>query len=83
MDEISKIYTDVKKTEFIAHETKRKVLFKFLFLILVLIGYFVFMAWKYGLKDEFRDHSYMVFFCILHTDSGCGFSIGFPRSAYH
>lgn len=64
---------------FIKHETKRRVLIKFLLLLTVLIGYFVFLSFKYGIGNGFTSTiltwSFFVF-CTPIADAG--FLLDFP-----
>lgn len=68
-----------KKNVYWHHETKRKVLIKFVLLLLLLVGYFVFLAFKYGVKDGLSATvlTWSVFvFCTPIADAG--FLIDFP-----
>lgn len=39
----------IKAKHIIKHKTKREVLLRFLALVFLLIGYFIFLSWKYGM----------------------------------
>jgi len=74
-----KLTNKVEKNVYIVHETKRKVLIKFAFLLLILIIYFIFLALKYGIKDGLSatilTWSFFVF-CTPIADAG--FLLDFP-----
>ncbi len=61
------------------HETKRHALWRFLALALILIIYFFWMAWRFGVKDGFEvtllTWSFFVF-CTPIADAG--FLVAFP-----
>ncbi len=61
------------------HETKRKVLFKFVFVLLLFILYFVFMSYKYGAGNGFLVTALTWSFFVLGTPvADAGFLIDFP-----
>ncbi len=63
----------------IKHETKRSVFIKFLLILLIFIGYFVFIAMKYGVKDGFLVTLLSWSFFVLCTPvADAGFLIDFP-----
>jgi len=68
-----------KKLDYLKHPTKKKVLQKFLLVFLVLILYFIFMSYKYGLGNGFLvtlvTWSFFVF-CTPIADAG--FLLDFP-----
>ena len=62
-----------KKSEYFLHETKRSVLIRFSFALLLVVLYFVFVSFKYGLKDGFFVTllTWSVFvFCTPIADAG-------------
>lgn len=61
------------------HETKQHVLLKFLALVLVLLGYFFFIASQYGVKEGFLVTALTWSFFVLCTPiADAGFLIDFP-----
>ncbi len=72
---------DIKKNlgEFYEHETKRNTLYKFFFLTLIVVAYFVFMSFKFGTADGFyvtvMTWSFFIF-CTPIADAG--FMLAFP-----
>ncbi len=61
------------------HETKRHILLKFLFVLLVFILYFIFISQKYGLQQGFLVASLTWSFFVLCTPvADAGFLLDFP-----
>ncbi len=63
----------IKKSELWLHETKRSVLLRFIGVILIIVFYFTFISFKYGLKKGFLitllSWSFFVF-CTPIADAG-------------
>ncbi len=76
---INSIKKEILKSEFFLHQTKRSVLIKFISLLLVLVSYFGFVSYKYGLNNGFLvtilTWSFFVF-CTPIADAG--FLLDFP-----
>jgi len=76
---INRIKTCYKKSEYYLHETKKSVLVRFLFILLILVAYFIFVTFRYGLSNGFMvtllTWSFFVF-CTPIADAG--FLIDFP-----
>lgn len=74
-----KALSKIKKNKYFLHKTKRKVVIKFALLLLILIAYFVFLSFKYGIKDGLSatilTWSFFVF-CTPIADAG--FLLDFP-----
>lgn len=74
-----KLIKSITKNVYFKHETKRKVLIKFVLLLSILIAYFAFLAFKYGIKDgtsaTILTWSFFVF-CTPIADAG--FLLDFP-----
>ena len=69
----------VKKGDILKHETKKHALIKFLLLLLVIGGYFLFMVYKYGLSQGFLVTILTWSFFVLCTPiADAGFLIDFP-----
>jgi len=67
-------YPDVLK-----HETKKSVLAKFLLVLFLFVGYFIFIATKYGLEDGFLVAILSWSFFVLCTPiADAGFLLDFP-----
>jgi len=65
--------------ELFKHETKRSALFRFLAVLLIFVGYFVFIAYKYGLEYGFMVAILTWSFFVLCTPiADAGFLIDFP-----
>jgi len=65
--------------EMLKHETKKHVLFKFLLVLLVFVGYFAFIATEYGLEDGFFVTALTWSFFVLCTPvADAGFLLDFP-----
>lgn len=61
------------------HETKRNILIKFLLVLLVFLGYFIFIAKKYGLQQGFFVSTLSWSFFVLCTPiADAGFLLDFP-----
>jgi len=61
------------------HETKRNVLIKFILILLVFLGYFFFIAYKYGLEQGFLVSVLTWSFFVLCTPiADAGFLLDFP-----
>ncbi len=69
----------IKKSEYCTHETKKRVLIKFILIIAILISYFTFVSLRYGLNDGLMitilTWSFFVF-CTPIADAG--FLLDFP-----
>lgn len=76
---MNKIRNYLNKFEIFAHETKRNVFLRFLLVLLVIIGYFLFVSFEYGIENGFLitliTWSFFVF-CTPIADAG--FVIDFP-----
>ncbi len=69
----------IKTKHLLQHETKRKVLTKFVLVLLVFIGYFVFIAKKYGIQQGFFVSILTWSFFVLCTPiADAGFLLDFP-----
>jgi len=67
-------YPDILK-----HETKKSVLAKFLLVLFLFVGYFIFIATKYGLEDGFLVAILSWSFFVLCTPiADAGFLLDFP-----
>lgn len=63
----------------VKHETKRRVLLKFLLVLAVFISYFFFIAYKYGFQDGFLITALTWSFFVLCTPvADAGFLLDFP-----
>ncbi|VAX22806.1 hypothetical protein MNBD_NITROSPINAE01-1761 [hydrothermal vent metagenome] len=63
----------------LAHETKRRVLFKFLLVVALFGAYFFFIAYKYGFEDGFLITALTWSFFVLCTPvADAGFLLDFP-----
>lgn len=63
----------------IKHETKRHALFKFLSVLVIFIGYFAFISYKYGLEQGFFVAMLSWSFFVLSTPiADAGFLVDFP-----
>lgn len=61
------------------HETKKKVLYKFVFVLFIFFGYFIFVAYEYGVEQGFLVASLTWSFFVLCTPiADAGFLIDFP-----
>src|SRR6056297_2035506 len=69
----------IRNSTLIKHETKRNVLFRFLFVLILFLAYLIFMNFKYGAKDGFLvtllTWSFFIF-CTPIADAG--FLLDFP-----
>jgi len=69
----------IKPHHFIKHETKRKVLLKFTLVLFVFLGYFIFIAQKYGIQQGFFVSILSWSFFVLCTPvADAGFLLDFP-----
>jgi hypothetical protein len=69
----------IKPHHFIKHETKRKVLLKFTLVFFIFLGYFIFIANKYGLQQGFFVSILSWSFFVLCTPvADAGFLLDFP-----
>ena len=69
----------IKTRHLFKHETKRKVLLKFLLVLLIFIGYFIFIAKKYGVQQGFFVSILSWSFFVLCTPvADAGFLLDFP-----
>ncbi len=69
----------IKTKHLIKHETKRKALLKFSLVILIFIGYFFFISWKYGYQQGLIITILSWSFFVLCTPvADAGFLIDFP-----
>ncbi len=67
-------FHEVKK-----HETKQHVLIKFIAVLAIIVGYFIFMSQKYGLENGFLTTLLTWSFFVLSTPvADAGFLIDFP-----
>ncbi|MDD3408444.1 MAG: hypothetical protein PHX85_02280 [Methanobacteriaceae archaeon] len=65
--------------DILKHETKKSVLAKFLLVLFLFIGYFIFIATKYGLEDGFLVAILSWSFFVLCTPiADAGFLLDFP-----
>jgi hypothetical protein len=73
------IKSNIKKSEYFIHKTKRSILIRFLLLVAILVSYFVFLSFKYGVNEGFLitilTWSFFVF-CTPIADAG--FLLDFP-----
>ena len=71
--------TDIRKSEYLIHETKRSTLMKFVFLFSIVVLYFVFVSFQYGIGQglmvTLMTWSFFVF-CTPIADAG--FLLDFP-----
>ena len=76
----NKIFSNkIEHVHLLRHETKRDVLYKFLFVVVIFFGYFVFVAYKYGFEQGFFVTALMWSFFVLCTPiADAGFLIDFP-----
>ncbi|PID52511.1 MAG: hypothetical protein CR972_01600 [Candidatus Moraniibacteriota bacterium] len=71
--------TKIHYTHLFTHETKKTVLYKFTVVLLIFVGYFMFVAMKYGV-----EHGFLVacltwsFFVMCTPIADAGFLIDFP-----
>ncbi len=66
-------------SKILKHETKRRVLFKFLLVVAVFTGYFFFIAYKYGFQSGFLITALTWSFFVLCTPvADAGFLLDFP-----
>jgi len=76
---MGKIIGSIKKSKFLRHETKRYALRKFLLILLIVVGYFVFVSLKFGIENglwvTILTWSFFVF-CTPIADAG--FLFDFP-----
>jgi hypothetical protein len=76
---LNKLWQKYKQSAIYKHETKHSALFKFIILFIIILLYFGFMSYKYGLKDGFITTlitwSFFVF-CTPIADAG--FLLDFP-----
>ena len=76
---IAKAYPKIKTKHLFQHETKRNVLSKFILVLLVFFGYFIFIAKKYGIQQGFFVSILSWSFFVLCTPvADAGFLIDFP-----
>ncbi len=69
----------ILKSEYILHETKRNVLFRFLSILTIVLLYFIFMSYKYGINDGFSVTLLTWAFFVLCTPiADAGFILDFP-----
>ena len=69
----------IQNKHLIQHETKRSVLLRFLFVLLVFVTYFIFIAWKYGIEQGFFVSVLTWSFFVLCTPvADAGFLLAFP-----
>jgi len=65
--------------QLLKHETKRHVLIKFALVLLIFVGYFIFIASQYGIKEGFFVSILTWSFFVLCTPvADAGFLIDFP-----
>ncbi len=75
----SKTSPKIKTKHLLQHETKRKVLTKFILVLLVFVGYFIFIAKKYGVQQGFFVSILSWSFFVLCTPiADAGFLLDFP-----
>ncbi|NIA02151.1 MAG: hypothetical protein GWP15_02100 [Nitrospirae bacterium] len=73
------LYSKIKRSELIVHETKRKALKKFLLLLVIFFTYFGFISFRYGLEDGWRISLLTWTFFVLCTPiADAGFILDFP-----
>ncbi len=73
MNTVQSIKEKIKNSELLMHETKRSVLIRYLIVLLIVIAYFVFISFKYGVKNGFLVTllTWSVFvFCTPVADAG-------------
>ena len=71
--------TKIKRKHLLKHETKRKVLMKFLLVLLIFVIYLFFIAYKYGLQQGLLVSLLSWSFFVLCTPiADAGFLIDFP-----
>ncbi len=77
---IKNIFTDkIKLKNLSEHETKRKILLKFLIVIFILLAYFIIIAKRYGVQQGFFVTILSWSFFVLCTPvADAGFLIDFP-----
>ena len=77
---VKKILTDkIKLKNLSEHETKRKILLKFLIVLFILIAYFIIIAEKYGVQQGiFVTLLSWSFFVLCTPVADAGFLIDFP-----
>ena len=77
--EIKRLWLKFKRTELFLHETKRYSLNKFFIILLIVFSYFIFVSFKFGIRDGFMvtllTWSFFVF-CTPIADAG--FLLDFP-----
>lgn len=68
-----------KKHELVKHPTKRKVFIKFIAVVLIFVGYFLFVAGRLGFEDGFYVTLLTWSFFVLSTPiADAGFLLDFP-----
>ncbi len=71
--------TKIHHAHLLTHETKKTVLYKFAVVLLIFVGYFVFVAMKYGVEHGFLVACLTWSFFVLCTPiADAGFLIDFP-----
>ncbi len=73
MNKIKNVKEKIKNSELLTHETKRYVLIRYLIVLLIVIAYFIFISFKYGVKNGFLVTllTWSVFvFCTPVADAG-------------
>jgi len=75
-----KLFADkIKHKNLLKHETKRNVLMKFILVLSVFIGYFIFISNEYGIQEGFFVSILTWSFFVLCTPvADAGFLIDFP-----
>lgn len=69
----------IDKKHLLKHETKRHVLLKFLLVLSIFLGYFLFITYKYGIQQGFLVSLLSWSFFVLSTPvADAGFLIDFP-----
>ncbi|MCA9353073.1 hypothetical protein KC901_02720, partial [Patescibacteria group bacterium] len=68
-----------KLGEMIQHETKRNALIRFALVLILFVGYFAFIAFRYGLENGFLVTAGTWSFFVLCTPvADAGFLLDFP-----
>ncbi len=70
---------EVNLKKIFSHETKRHIFWKFLLVVLILLGYFIFLSTKYGAGESFLVTMLTWSFFVLCTPiADAGFLLDFP-----
>ena len=72
-------FKNLKKSKYLLHETKKSVLFRFLLIVGIVVSYFAFISFRYGVNQGFGITILTWTFFIFCTPiADAGFLIDFP-----